>query len=155
MKKLKVWRHTIFTPPSPLSQTVTLSQTPSPPPWSVTYFMDGPTDVAQVFTFIVSEEMSPYIHGDGHFEFYSRWPPEIDHNLFVMVFEILMPIPATMPNLKNLAPSARSIWIPPPLEFLMQRVSVVVQRGNAACVLGTTSDNNNRGFILHSLISLI
>ena len=41
MKKLKVWRHTIFTPPSPLSQTVTLSQTPSPP-WSVTYFMDGP-----------------------------------------------------------------------------------------------------------------
>ena len=27
-------------------------------------------------------------------------------------------------------------------EFLMQRVSVVVQRGNAACVLGTTSDNN-------------
>ena len=29
----------IFTP-LPLSQTVTLSQTPSP--WSVTYFMDGP-----------------------------------------------------------------------------------------------------------------
>ena len=29
-------------------------------------------------------------------------------------------------------------------EFLMQRVSVVVQRGNAACVLGTTSDNNNK-----------
>ena len=27
--------------PLPLSQTVTLSQTPSPP-WSVTYFMDGP-----------------------------------------------------------------------------------------------------------------
>ena len=26
----------------PLSQTVTLSQTP--PPWSVTYFMDGLTD---------------------------------------------------------------------------------------------------------------
>ena len=59
--------------------------------------------------------MSPYIHGGGHFEFYSRWPPEIDHNLFAMVFEILMPIPTTMPNLKNLAPSARSIWIPPPL----------------------------------------
>ena len=31
----------IFTPPSSLSQTVTLSQTPSPL-WSVTYFMDGP-----------------------------------------------------------------------------------------------------------------
>ena len=32
MKKWKVWRHMIFTPPpSPLSQTVTLSQTPSPP----------------------------------------------------------------------------------------------------------------------------
>ena len=29
-------------------------------------------------------------------------------------------------------------------EFLMQRVSVVIQRGNAACVLGTTSDNNNK-----------
>ena len=29
-------------------------------------------------------------------------------------------------------------------EFLMQRVSVVVQRGNAACVLGTTSNNNNK-----------
>ena len=29
-------------------------------------------------------------------------------------------------------------------EFLMQRVSVVVQRGNAACVLGTTSDDNNK-----------
>ena len=28
-------------------------------------------------------------------------------------------------------------------EFLMQRVSVVFQRGNAACVLGKTSDNNN------------
>ena len=28
--------------------------------------------------------------------------------------------------------------------FLMQRVSVVIQRGNAACVLGTTSDNNNK-----------
>ena len=42
-KKWKVWRHIIFTPPpSPLSQTVTLSQTPSPL-WSVTYFMDGPT----------------------------------------------------------------------------------------------------------------
>ena len=27
-------------------------------------------------------------------------------------------------------------------EFLMQRVSVIIQRGNAACVLGTTSDNN-------------
>ena len=38
-------------------------------------------------------------------------------------------------------------------EFLMQ---CVIQRGNAACVLGTTSDNNNiRGFILHSLISMI
>ena len=32
----------IFTP-LPLSQTVTHSQTPSPP-WSVTYFMDGPVD---------------------------------------------------------------------------------------------------------------
>ena len=41
MKKLKVWRHMIFIPPLPLSQTVTLSQTPSPL-WSVTYFMDGP-----------------------------------------------------------------------------------------------------------------
>ena len=50
------------------------------------------------------------------FEFYARWPPEIDHNLFAMVFETLMPIPATMPKLKNLAPSARSIWIPPPLK---------------------------------------
>ena len=29
-------------------------------------------------------------------------------------------------------------------DFLMQRVSVVVQRDNAACVLGTTSDNNNK-----------
>ena len=37
MKKLTVWRHMILTP---LSQTVTLSQTP--PPRSVTYFMDGP-----------------------------------------------------------------------------------------------------------------
>ena len=51
--------------------------------------------------------MSPYIHGGGHFEFYARWPPEIDHNLFAMVFETLMPIPNTMPNIKNLAPSAR------------------------------------------------
>ena len=48
--------------------------------------------------------MSSYIHGGGHFEFYARWPPEIDHILFAMVFETLMPIP----NLKNLAPSARS-----------------------------------------------
>ena len=30
VKKWKVWRHMIFTPP-PLTQTVTLSQTPSPP----------------------------------------------------------------------------------------------------------------------------
>ena len=52
--------------------------------------------------------MSPYIHEGGHFEFCARWPPEIDHNLFAMVFETLMPIPSTMPNLKNLAPSARS-----------------------------------------------
>ena len=37
-------------PPSPLSQTVTLSQTPSPP-WSVTYFMDGP-----FFTICLSSE---------------------------------------------------------------------------------------------------
>jgi len=32
--------HNLY-PPLPLSQTVTLSQTPSPL-WSVTYFMDGP-----------------------------------------------------------------------------------------------------------------
>ena len=51
--------------------------------------------------------MSPYIHGGGHFEFYARWPPEIDHNLFAMVFETLTPIPNTVLNLKNLAPSAR------------------------------------------------
>ena len=33
--------------PPPLSQTVTLSQTPSP--WSVTYFMDGPQAVDASF----------------------------------------------------------------------------------------------------------
>ena len=36
-----VTSHDLYPPPSPLSQTVTLSQTP-PPLWSVTYFMDGP-----------------------------------------------------------------------------------------------------------------
>ena len=51
--------------------------------------------------------MSPYIPGGSHFDFYARWPPEIDHNLSAMVFETLMPIPNTVPNVKNLAPSAR------------------------------------------------
>ena len=60
-----------------------------------------------VFPLNVSEEMNTYIPGGGHFEFYARWPPEIDHNLFAMVFETFTPIPNTMPNLKNLAPSAR------------------------------------------------
>ena len=46
-KKWKVWRHMIFTP-LPLSQTVTLSQTPSPL-WSVTYFMDGPYVIVDVY----------------------------------------------------------------------------------------------------------
>ena len=41
-----------------------------------------------------------------------KMPPEVDDNLFAMVFETLMPIPTTMPNLKNLAPSARFTWIP-------------------------------------------
>ena len=68
-----------------------------------------------VFSMVVSEEMNTYLPGGGHFEFYARWPPGIDHNLFAMVFETIMPIPTTMPNLKNLAPSARFIWIPPPL----------------------------------------
>ena len=36
-----VTSHNLYPPLLPLSQTVTLSQTPSPP-WSVTYFMDGP-----------------------------------------------------------------------------------------------------------------
>ena len=60
-----------------------------------------------VFHLVVSEEMNTYIPGGGHFEFYAKWPTEIDHNLFAMVFETFTPIPNTMPNLKNLAPSAR------------------------------------------------
>ena len=42
-KTESVTSHDLYPPPSPLSQTVTLSQTP--PPWSVTYFMDGPLTV--------------------------------------------------------------------------------------------------------------
>ena len=43
-KTESVTSHDLYPPPlSPLSQTVTLSQTPSP--WSVTYFMDGPCSV--------------------------------------------------------------------------------------------------------------
>ena len=42
----------IFTPPLPLSQTVTLSQTPSPL-WSVTYFMDGPYVYSILYTYFV------------------------------------------------------------------------------------------------------
>ena len=38
-----VTSHNLYPPPLPLSQTVTLSQTPSPL-WSVTYFMDGPLE---------------------------------------------------------------------------------------------------------------
>ena len=60
-----------------------------------------------VFHLLVSEEMNTYIPGGGHFEFYAKWPTEIDHNLFAMVFETFTPIPNTVPNLKNLAPSAR------------------------------------------------
>ena len=45
--------------------------------------------------------MNTYIIGGVHFEFYARWPPEIDHNLFAMVFETVMPIPTTVPNLKT------------------------------------------------------
>ena len=41
MKKWKSVTSHDFTPPVPLSQTVTLYQTPSPL-WSLTYFMDGP-----------------------------------------------------------------------------------------------------------------
>ena len=60
-----------------------------------------------VFHLVVSEEMNTYIPGGGHFEFYAKWPTEIDPNLFAMVLETFTPIPNTMPNLKNLAPSAR------------------------------------------------
>ena len=82
--------------------------------WFSGIISDGKQMLHKFFPLLWVKEWA-YIHGGGHFEFYARWPPEIDHNLFAMVFEILMPIPATMPNLKNLAPSARSIWIPPPL----------------------------------------
>ena len=61
----------------------------------------------QFFSLVVSEQINTYLPGGGHFEFYARWPPEIDHNLFAMVFETSTPIPTTMPNLKNLALSAR------------------------------------------------
>ena len=60
-----------------------------------------------IFSLVVSEEMNTHLPGGGHFEFYTSWPPEIDHNLFAMVFETFTPIPNTVPNLKNLAPSAR------------------------------------------------
>ena len=60
-----------------------------------------------VFHLVVSEEMNTYIPGGGHFEFYAKWPTEIDHNLFAMVFETFTHIPNDVPNLKNLAPSAR------------------------------------------------
>ena len=60
-----------------------------------------------VFLLFVSEEINTHLLGGGHFEFYSRLPPDIDHNLFAMVFETFTPISNTMPNLKNLAPSAR------------------------------------------------
>ena len=76
--------------------------------------------IHRVFPLVVSEEMNTYIPGGGHFEFYTRWPPKIDYNLFAMVFETTMPIPNTMPNLyvllfifntmpnlSNRAPSAR------------------------------------------------
>ena len=40
-----VTSHDLYPPPPlPLSQSVTLSQTPSPL-WSVTYFMDGPLGI--------------------------------------------------------------------------------------------------------------
>ena len=41
--------------------------------------------------------MNTYIPGSGHFEFYARWPTEIDNDLFAIVFETLTPM-STMDN---------------------------------------------------------
>ena len=95
-----------------------------PQRWIYGIILYGKQMIHTVFHLVVSEEMNTYIPRGGHFEFYARWPPEIDHNLFAMVFETIMPIPTTMPNLKNLAPSARFIWIPPPLSGLSRSCMV-------------------------------
>ena len=55
-EKLKVWRHTIFTPPPPCHNLSHFLR--PPPPWSVTYFMDGPYELhpntPNFFVFITS-----------------------------------------------------------------------------------------------------
>ena len=45
-----------------------------------------------MFPLVVGNEMNTYILGGGNFEFYAKWPPEIGHNLFAMVFETFTPI---------------------------------------------------------------
>ena len=75
--------------------------------WISGIISDGKQMIHTVLPLVVNEEMNTYLTRGGHFEFYARWPPEIDHNLFAMVFETFTPIPNTMPNLKNLALSAR------------------------------------------------
>ena len=43
----------------------------------------------------------------GHIGLFSMRPPGAHPNLFAMVFRNLAPIPITIPNFKNLSPSAR------------------------------------------------
>ena len=40
-------------------------------------------------------------HGGGHIGFCTKKPPEVELNLFAMVFENIMPISNTMPKYKN------------------------------------------------------
>ena len=51
----------------------------------------------------------------GHIEFCAYRPPGGYPNLYAVVFENVMPVPNTMPNCKNLSPSAQFLRIPSPL----------------------------------------
>lgn len=47
-----------------------------------------------------------------HIGFCASWPPGGHYKLFVMVFDIHLPIANTVPECKNLSPSARFLSIP-------------------------------------------
>ena len=56
--------------------------------------------------------------GGGHIGLFMIRPPEGHLNLFAMVFGNLIPIPITIPNFKNLSPSARFYeFVPCYLEY--------------------------------------
>ena len=71
--------------------------------------------VLHVDVVLIETKISHYLFQitgfSGHIGFCAYRPPGDYHNLFAVVFENLIPIPNTMPNCKNLSPSAQFLWL--------------------------------------------